>query len=359
MTRMIRRIALGGLLALALSLSPTPAVGSGFGLFGPRETVYIGSPVETIYAVPMVSSYIVPTTSVVSTSYLVPTSTVVYRPARYTLAPTMYRSASALLPTSYLVGSPFLRPTRYYIDDVVSTAYYPTSVVYPSSALYPSSIVYDSTPVVVDRPSVSAAPAPSSTTRSSEPALETPRQSGNPPGTGRAPALESRAIEPRDPAPAQTPAGADPGIVPEPSSPPALPAPGEDESLDGIGPLPEPFEMRSSQRPAFSGGLPGSTLAAATKLVQGRVRDEQTGRPVGGLVVTFSNSITSFAERRAVTDATGQFQLGEFLPDGDWSIVVSGAGENGASRTYPQVTVMGGRIYDRLGRDYSKLVLDY
>lgn len=367
MTRFIRRIAFGGLLALALGLAPTPAVGNGFGLFGPRETVYVGSPVETIYAVPTATSYVVPTTSVVSTSYLVPTASYVYRPARYTLAPTIYRPASSVLPTSYLLGTSYLRPTRYYIDDVVSTSYLstsyvPTSYAYSSSVLYPSSVVYDSTPVVVDRAVVAPAPAPSGTssTRRSEPTLERPRQSGNPPGTGRAPELESRAIEPRQPEAQAAPAQRDDaGIVPEPSSPPTLPAPGEDGAIEGIMPLPEPFETRTSQRPAFSGGLPGSTLAAATKLVQGRVRDEQTRGPVAGLVVTFSNTVSSFAERRAMTDENGQFQLGEFLPDGDWSIVVSGPGEDAPTRTYPQVTVMGGRIYDRLGRDYSKLVLDY
>ncbi|QDV33743.1 carboxypeptidase-like regulatory domain-containing protein [Tautonia plasticadhaerens] len=362
MTRFIRRIALGGLLALALGLTPRPAVGNGFGLFGPRETVYLGSPVETIYAVPTATSYVVPTTSIVSTSYLVPTASYVYRPARYTLAPTIYRSASTLLPTSYLVGSSYLRPTRYYLDDVVSTSYVPTSYAYSTSLLYPSSVVYDSTPIVVDRPVAAPSPSPSGTsaTRRNEPALQAPRQSGNPPGTGRSPELESRAIEPRQPEASAAPAEEeDAGIVPEPSSPPTLPAPGEDGAIEGIMPLPEPFETRTSQRPAFSGGLPGSTLAAATKLVQGRVRDEQTRGPVSGLVVTFSNTVSSFAERRAVTDEDGQFRLAEFLPDGDWSIVVSGSGANAPTRTYPQVTVMGGRIYDRLGRDYSKLVLDY
>ncbi|MEW4568000.1 carboxypeptidase regulatory-like domain-containing protein [Tautonia sp. JC769] len=388
MTRFLRPLPLAGLIALVVSLGPTTAQANGLGLFGPRETTYI-SPIETVSVVPTVSSYVVPTTSIVSTSYLVPTSSVVYRPARYTLAPTIYRSAStALLPTSYLVGGSILRPTRYYSSDLVATSYLPTSVlsttrfvspssvVYPSSIVYPSSVVYDApivesaAPIYVDRPSTPA--GSSAPQRQSEPGLsiEQNRQRGNPPGVGRAPALENQAIDPRPEPQPQTPSQPEPtpsqgqpdrSIEPEPLSPPDLPAPSDDGSIDGIGPLPSlPFEeFRESQRPAFSGGVPGSSLAAATRMVQGRVRDEETGRPVAGAVVRFSNTIATFAERQAVTNERGEFQLGEFLPDGDWSIVVSGTNGDAPTRTYPLITVMSGRIYDRMGRDYSKLVLDY
>ncbi|RUL88217.1 carboxypeptidase-like regulatory domain-containing protein [Tautonia sociabilis] len=360
MSLTIRRLASGGLLALVLSLPPTPAAANGFGLldglFGPRATVY-DVPVETIFAVPTVTSYVVPTTEVISTSYLVPTSTVVYRPARYTLAPTIYRPATTVLPTRYYVGGTLLRPTRYYLDDVVTTTYYSDPIVYPSRIVYDTPVIESSAPVVIDAPA--ASPSPSATRSQSEPRLSNPpRQSTNPPGSGRSSALESRP-EPEPAAPEAAAAPPEPQpIDQEPTSPPDVPALGEDGSIEGILPLPEPFEMRQSQRPAF-GGVPGSSLASATKLVQGRVRDERTGQPRSGLVVTFSNTVSSFAERRAVTDDRGQFQLEEFLPDGDWSIVVSGQAENEPTRTYPQVTVVGGRIYDRLGRDYTKLVLDY
>ncbi|WP_169976554.1 carboxypeptidase-like regulatory domain-containing protein [Tautonia rosea] len=384
MTRFLRPLTFGGLIALLVSLGPMTAQASGLGLFGPRETTYI-TPIETVSVVPTVSSYVIPTTSVVSTSYLVPTTSVVYRPARYTLAPTIYRPASTtVLPTSYLVGSSFLQPTRYYTSDVVATSFVPTSVlsatrfvspssvvypssfVYPSSIVYPSSVVYDApiidsgAPIYVDRPS---APAVTSGPQGqSEPGLsiEQNRQRGNPPGVGRAPALENQPIDPR-PEPEPTPSEPARTIEPEPLSPPDLPAPSDDGSIEGIGPLPSlPFEeFRESRRPAFSGNVPGSTLAAATRLVQGRVRDEDTGRPVAGAVVRFSNTIATFAERQAVTNDRGEFQLAEFLPDGDWSIVVSGTNGEAPTRTYPLITVMSGRIYDRLGRDYSKLVLDY
>lgn len=376
MTRFLRPLTFVGLMALVVSSGPTTAQANGLGLFGPRETTFI-TPIETVSVVPTVSSYVMPTTSIVSTSFLVPTSSVVYRPARYTLAPTIYRSASTtVLPTSFLVGSSILQPTRYYTSDVLATSFVPNSMLSttrfltPSSIVYPSSVVYDApiiesaAPIYVDRPSASA--AGSAPQRQSEPGLsiERNRQQGNPPGVGRAPALENQAIDPRPeavPPPEPTPSEPDRSIEPEPLSPPDLPAPSDDGSIEGIGPLPSlPFEeLRESRRPAFSGGVPGSTLAAATRMVQGRVRDEATGRPVAGAVVRFSNTIATFAERQAVTNDRGEFQLTEFLPDGDWSIVVSGTNGEAPTRTYPLITIMSGRIYDRTGRDYSKLVLDY
>lgn len=372
MTRIIRPLTFLGLFALVMSVGPTTADANGFGLFGPRQTTYI-SPVETIYSMPIATSYVVPTTSIVSSSYLVPTSSVVYRPTTY-LAPTIYRSSATLLPTSYVVGSSFLRPTRYYVGDVIATSsVLPTSVVYRSS-VYPSSIVYPSTSIVTpsrivyDAPVIESAPPiyvdrPANSSNSSgrpaqsEPPLsnERSRSSESDSTTGRSPTLESRPLDP-DPVPAPR----ERDIELESPPPPDIPLQPEEGSINDLDPLPSGLfdETRESLRPTFAGSVPGSTLAAATRSVQGRVRDTRSGRPISGAVVSFSNTLASFGERRAVTNDRGEFRL-EFIPDGDWSIIISGQNEEAPTRTYPQITVLNGRIFDRGGRDYSKLLLDY
>lgn len=375
MTRIMRPLAYVGLAALAMSVGPRPAIADGFGLFGPRQTTFI-SPVETIYAAPVATSYVVPTTSVISSSYLVPTSRVVFRPTTYSLTPTIYRSSATLLPTSYFVGSSVLTPTRFYTGNVLATSsIVPTSVLYPSSVIYPSSIVYPTTsvitpsrivydapvvesapPVFVDRPPASSqGGSPGRSTQEDPPlSLDRPRQQNEGQLNGRGSALESRPLD-VGPAPLEREQ-----LEPDSPPPPAIPMQGEDDSIDNL-PLPSELfdETRESRRPAFSTGVPGSTLAAVAGAIQGRVRESRSGRPVSGAIVTFSNASPSFSDRQAVTNERGEFRLPSALPAGDWSIIVSGQRAEFPTRTYPQITVVNGRIYDSNGRDYSKLVLDY
>ena len=359
-----------------LAVGPPGAAANGFGV------------VDRVFVAPTASYESFPTSYLETRSYSL-------APSYATLSPTYYETQTtptvlttrayrplnrglfgALFPTRYLADDPlviptryYASPTRYYVDDFVTTTSLATTYAYPTtSVLYGSGLLPTTAVLCRDGPIVGTIPADVVRSPSNEPPLLN-SGSGRPAATansGRGAALESRP---------NPPAAEDP-FQPEPSVPitstPAEPQPSAEDALapgpENSPPIPDPpagdfsdpfptdtFDSRDSMRPPFGGGL----SASLANLVEGRVRSETAGASLGGLTVRFSNAVPSFADRRAVTDTRGHFRLPEFLPDGDWSVVISGDSPDRPTRTYPQITVMGGRIYDRLGRDYSKIVLNY
>ena len=371
-----RRLDIATILIVACSLTVglDEASANGFGVS------------ERVFMAPTASYVEVPSSYLASTSYLVAPETTTFGPAYSVVRPTgayystrSYRPLSrgllgTLFPTRYYVENSYVTPTRYVIDDLATTSYLSTSYAYPSQVLYGSGLLPTTSVICRDGPLVGTVPDDIVRSPSTEPRLSVP-ESGRaiiPPETGRGAALESRPnarqnsapIKPLDTAPEADAAGdpqpttqGDRILDPEIQSPPIPEGPdGEDANPFPI----DPFDSRDSMRPPFSGGLSASAAIAAAKVIEGRVRGETGGAPIAGLTVRFSNVVsTSFADRRAITDDLGNFRLTEFLPDGDWSIVISGDSAETPTRTYPQITVVGGRIYDRSGRDYSKLVLNY
>lgn len=324
MIRLIRRVAPVGLLATVLltGLSGESRAGG----LGFTETVYVDPLVET--------GYYVPTTYTASTSYLLPTRYVL-RPRVY--SPTVY-STSYVVPTRTVVRRPLfggtryllggtLAPTRYVVDDVYPTSfssysYSPYPTVYGLGPMVYSPVV-GTAMIVDDRPVTRAqrAPVDSSARRAAgtrEPGLEDP---GDLPATG--------------------------GMSP-PSSP-ELPAPGslDDGDLD--------TEFRQNFRPTYRSARPSS----AARRVSGRVRSQYNGDPMEGLTVTFKNANPNTGDRVAVTDVDGRFILDQFLPDGDWTVLIAGAGDDAEVTSYPALYISRGLIYDQEGEVYSDLLLNY
>ena len=362
-----------------LAVSVSGATANGFGV------------VDRVFVAPTATYETVPTSYLETRSYSLAPSYATFAPTYYETLPTStvlsttaYRPwrrglFGALFPSRYLIDDPlvvptrsYASPTRYYVDDLVTTTSLGTTYAYPTTSILYGSGLLPTTVICRDGPIVGTVPAGVVRSPTDEPPLLN-SQSGRPAPTsngGRGAALESRPnapsaensfdSEPSAPvseSPAQPQSGIDESLIPNlETTPPPIP----ESSGDVSAPFrTDVFESSDSMRPAFGGGLSGSAAASLANLVEGRVRSETAGASLEGLTVRFSNAVPSFTDRQTVTDARGNFRLPEFLPDGDWSVVISSDSPERPTRTYPQITVMGGRIYDRLGRDYSKLVLNY
>jgi hypothetical protein len=381
-------------LPLLIASAPrNPASGNPF-----REAVY-ASPLETVLLEPTSyvypTSYLLPTTSYVPSSY-VPTS--YFLPAEYTLASSAY-----VVPTYYrrrLFGP------RRYVETIgsyyVPTAtYYPTTVVYPTTTYTPTvlvdqAVVATSAPACCESrpapapaccepgtvvrpplPAPSASPAPKSTeTRTTEqPPSEVSSIPANVPSYRPEPGATGAGTGPGSGAGAGTGGGGRatpvPATPPESGTPPipTAPAPAEQpgtsipRSPEPPAPAPMPTPAPATVPPVAPGGESETTHREANRpvlpfvnrrnILEGKVVSSETRSAEEGVHVIISSRTGAFEDRAATTDASGHYAV--HVPDGDWAVKV----QMPSGRVYEvsRLTISDGLITDSLGRNVPTLTI--
>lgn len=339
--------------------------------------------VETVY-VPTSSVLTVPTSYVVPSSYLFPTSYAV--PTVYTssLAPTYYLSPSAYVVPSYLstgyllssrvVERPLLATRRTY--SYYPTTYYPT--VWTTTYDYPIVATSAAYPVVDDclGAPVAASPAPAQPSNLSGAAAPGERRPSSTIDSVPAnePGLTSEPANPATPAPATPPArteqaspppaapapepggeaGAPPASAqPGPTGGAATPPAGAPPIAPGAALGPEATTRREAQRPK----PPEFTrpVASLRNILEGRVVSRLNGQPAEGVRLFFADPLGRFENRTAVSDALGRYAVS--LADGDWTLSVTMPSGRVLAVNDIRLTVSGGHITDRRGRDIPSLTI--
>lgn len=305
-----------GLLGLIAAASATPA--------NAQIDTYVVAPVETAYTT---TSYLVPTLyettyTAAPTSYLLPTTsylTTSYVAPRRSLLRSLFRPTSATyyVPTAYSYS--LATPTSY----VVPTAAYLSTSSYVVPTVYDSGVVPTSFSPCDEAPTTFRAPAPTSPTSSQR----SSSMKSSPKGAARPnPAAARQREEPVTvgpdgddrSAPLTDPAGSPPL--------PDMPA-----GMDGIPPGPN-----QSLRPVPSNW---GVLIGVVKDQKGRAQEGVK------LVVRSRSTNAAFGERSGVTNAFGQFAIG--LPEGDWEVRMP---KDNGEFVSKDITVSGGEITTNGGK---------
>ena len=179
-----------------------------------------------------------------------------------------------------------------------------------------------------------------------------PRSNERPPSATNVP------VPSDEPAPAAgAPPVMEPGVpgvarpAPVEVSPPApTPAPEKSEEIilppaGGNRPSTDEGVSRTSYRPTYK---------SVRNILRGRVVSYETGRPEEAVSVVLANRTGGFSERKALTDADGEFKIS--LPDGDWVVKVTMP--SGSVFTVGRdLTASAGRVVDANNRYVGELII--